>query len=121
MPSDPDDFTTYAGRLTATLDIAGEPSTLCDHTRPDEGMEGRYARQKPQYSSPHIPRIKTGPWASADPSGLEPPLGYRVDDVPDLGVGTRSGAAPAKSPAVETTDKGRGVPSPPRRLSRPSF
>jgi hypothetical protein len=109
MQHDTDDLSTYPGRLKAALDIAGRTSTLRDHAHRFADTEGgRFAfakaHQPPMDFSgvPTYPRLPpNSPWATADPSGVEPPLGTDVNAL-------RSGPAPA-TPAVETTDGGRGA------------
>jgi hypothetical protein len=54
---------------------------------------------------PTYPTPPNGPWATPDPSGPEPPLGYDINALPELG----EVAAPATLPcAVETASPSRG-------------
>jgi hypothetical protein len=60
-------------------------STYADHTavvNPTPG--GRFAHlSKEQQAGPSAyPKMYSGPWAQPDPSGIEPPLGYSVNDLP---------------------------------------
>jgi hypothetical protein len=68
----------------------------------DLAASGRFKTQNATVvtSIPTYPRQPTAsPWASADPN-IEPPLGFSVDELPELGG--------ASAPAVETPTPERG-------------
>jgi hypothetical protein len=79
----------------------------------NETRGGRFA--KSDHTSMAKPLPPNSPWAGPNPGpGDEPPLGYDINEVPDLGYPLNKQSiaqAPASSPAVEpATDERRGEP-----------
>jgi hypothetical protein len=69
----------------------------------NEGKEsGRFSRLDVKPTIHKLP--ESSPWAHPDPGGIEPPLGYSVDD-----LGLQKSGAPV-SPSVEATDDRGGEP-----------
>jgi hypothetical protein len=69
--------------------------------------QGRFKRHNPIVvigTTPQYPSPPNGPWSTPDVSGAEPPLGYEINALPELG-----GAAPADLPcAVEPASPREG-------------
>lgn len=66
------------------------------HTREtadaDAELGGRFKRLRPSTvigaHGAAYPKLPEGsPWSNVDPTGVESPLGYSIDEVPDLGIG----------------------------------
>ena len=82
----------------------GDTGTYLSHTHSELG--GRFAVAEHQtitgVVSPSPPALPaTSPWAGPDLVGTEPPLGYRIDAMPELEIST--GVSPV-SPPVATDD-----------------
>ena len=87
----------------------GETSAYIDHAHSELG--GRFAVTDHQtitgVVSPAPPPLPaSSPWAGADPVGIEPPLGYRIDDLSPFYPEPSSLPSPA-----QTTDDPAGAPS----------
>ena len=83
---------TYFNRASADADMVG----------------GRFkkATEASVTGTPTYPTPPSGPWATPDPSGPEPPLGYEIDALPELG-----GAPAASALADIATPSGGGLSS----------
>jgi hypothetical protein len=76
----------------------------------NEARGGRFA--KSDHASMVKPLPPTSPWAGPNPGpGDEPPLGYDINEVPDLGF-PQSGPAPGASAVEPTDDRGGASPGP---------
>jgi hypothetical protein len=62
-------------------------STFFSHTHPDEGGRFAVSDQPPRHvvGSTPAPRYPAGPNWSADPTGVEPPLGVPIDQMEPVG------------------------------------
>jgi len=84
--------------------------------------QGRFKKHKPSIVGelPQYPTLPSGPWASPDPSGIEPPFPVDIEFVGDLG----GASAPAWPCAVEPASPSEGglssstPPDDPPSLSR---
>jgi hypothetical protein len=81
----------------------GDTSSYIDHYSPEMG--GRFsnvgtASVVGQTPNPYPPLPENNPWRS-DPVPAEPPLGYRIDAMPELETST---GVPPVSPPVATDD-----------------
>jgi hypothetical protein len=81
----------------------------------NETRGGRYAKSD---AAPLIKPLTSGPWSPQPTPGDEPPLGYDINAVPDLGFPKSVAPTPA-SPlaAVETATDERGGATEPQRPS----
>jgi len=84
--------------------------TYFNRAQSDADMIGGRFKQQTQTHVTGVPQYPkqppTSPWATPDPSGPEPPLGYEIDALPDCGLG----GAPAM-PCVETATPNEGSDS----------
>src|SRR5262249_24164231 len=88
--------------------MINRPSTYLDHAIASANLEaqGRFRRETESKitGTPTYPRQpSSSPWSTPDPSGPEPPLGYEIDALPELGG---LGGAPASALAETATPKG---------------
>jgi hypothetical protein len=103
---------------TPETTMATKTSTLRDHAQHFvNAVGGRFTLEMPPIvemgkGTPSYPRIESGPWASGDPTGTEPPLGYRIDALPDMttldgspiqGEASAPADVPVESPAAIDT------------------
>src|SRR5262245_56186534 len=80
---------------------------------------------------PRYPALPSGPWSGEDPCGTEPPLGYRIDAMPELETPTVVSSAPPvgqlgeptrdapSSTAPSVGDVEHALGSPPSNLASP--
>jgi hypothetical protein len=74
----------------------------------NEQRGGRFAKSS---SDQTVTSLPSGPWSAQPGPGDEPPLGYDINAVPDLGFrNEQKSGAPVSSPVDATDDRGGTAP-----------
>ena len=87
-PSEPEDEQDEKRRILANDLSVRDSGTFLSHTHSEAG--GRFASVESQQvigrdGPPHYPALPaSSPWHGTDPVPDEPPLGYRIDAMPEL-------------------------------------